>query len=170
MKKTICRILGILILVPLFAGCNDSDDLSDIFIKKWRLTFITENGKGWYPFPGIDSKAYDAYDPIRGDKYFTISFTGLEADNTIKGTFTGNGSANIEGGWDANGKNNSFSSKITSSTIIDRQDPIIQKIIDALNNNTRSYEGDTNNLFINFDYYISRENKITLRLAFTPAR
>lgn len=38
MKKNIYKIVGLLLLLPLFSGCNDSDDVAAIFTgKTWKL-------------------------------------------------------------------------------------------------------------------------------------
>lgn len=34
MKKSIFQIIGLLLLLPLFSGCNDSDDVAAIFYRK----------------------------------------------------------------------------------------------------------------------------------------
>ena len=42
MKRSIFQIVGLLLLLPLFSGCNDSDDVAAIFTgKTWKLTYIT---------------------------------------------------------------------------------------------------------------------------------
>lgn len=168
MKKTIIyRTICLLSLLPLFGGCNDTDDVTAIFTgKTWELTFITENGKWWYPFPDItDPKAYEAYDFIKGNKSFTIIFTGTEKDNVIAGTFTANGSTEFSGTWTADAKSNKFSCDIKNRREIDGNDKIMAKIIDGFSKAT-SYEGDNNNLFIHYPY----NEKINLRLAFHVKR
>ena len=45
MKKNIYKIVGLLLLLPLFSGCNDSDDVAAIFTgKTWKLNYITVDG------------------------------------------------------------------------------------------------------------------------------
>ena len=45
MKKNIYKIVGLLLLLPLFSGCNDSDDAAAIFTgKTWKLNYITVDG------------------------------------------------------------------------------------------------------------------------------
>ena len=40
--RNISKILGLLLLLPLFTGCNDSDDVAAIFTgKTWKLNYIT---------------------------------------------------------------------------------------------------------------------------------
>ena len=47
MKRSIFQIVGLLLLLPLFSGCNDSDDVAAIFTgKTWKLAYITlKDGK-----------------------------------------------------------------------------------------------------------------------------
>lgn len=54
-KRLILKVLGLLLLLPMFSGCNDTDDVAGIFTgKTWKLTYITKaNGHGWYNFPDI---------------------------------------------------------------------------------------------------------------------
>ena len=38
--RNISKILGLLLLLPLFTGCNDSDDVAAIFTgKTWKLNY-----------------------------------------------------------------------------------------------------------------------------------
>ena len=43
MKKRLRpKVLGLLLLLPMFSGCNDTDDVAGIFTgKTWKLTYIT---------------------------------------------------------------------------------------------------------------------------------
>lgn len=41
-KRLILKVLGLLLLLPMFSGCNDTDDVAGIFTgKTWKLTYIT---------------------------------------------------------------------------------------------------------------------------------
>ena len=55
-KRLILKVLGLLLLLPMFSGCNDTDDVAGIFTgKTWKLTYITKaNGHGWYKFADVD--------------------------------------------------------------------------------------------------------------------
>ena len=50
--RNISKILGLLLLLPLFTGCNDSDDVAAIFTgKTWKLNYITvDGGHDMFPF------------------------------------------------------------------------------------------------------------------------
>lgn len=54
-KRLILKVLGLLLLLPMFSGCNDTDDVAGIFTgKTWKLTYITKaNGHGWYKFADV---------------------------------------------------------------------------------------------------------------------
>ena len=42
-KRLILKVLGLLLLLPMFSGCNDTDDVAGIFTgKTWKLTYITK--------------------------------------------------------------------------------------------------------------------------------
>ena len=41
-KRLILKVLGLLLLLPMFSGCNDTDDVAGIFTgKTWKLTYIS---------------------------------------------------------------------------------------------------------------------------------
>lgn len=158
--------MGLLLLLPLFAGCNDSDDLSEIFLRKWKLTYITKaNDHKWYAFPGIDNNNYNEY--IKGEKAFTLTLSGNEADNVIQGTFIGAGSVIASGTWNANGKNQQFGMTVAEGSPTDGKDKIAGKILEGLKS-ANSYKGsDSQNLFL---YYQDATSKETLCLVFAPSR
>lgn len=161
MRKSI--IFALFCMLPLLFGCSNSDDVSDIFVAKtWRLNYISEGGKGttWYSFSDVTSDNYQAYSSR--EKTFTISFNGVQSDDTIQGTFTGSGSLTAGGNWTANGDSGNFTTSGVYGTVEDQTDIIAQKILYGLEH-AKSYTGDTNgNLFIHFDY----EGK-TLLMAFS---
>ncbi|WP_303004171.1 DUF4847 family protein [Bacteroides congonensis] len=166
MKKNIFQIVGLFLLLPLFAGCNDTDDLSEIFIRKWKLTYITKpNEHKWYSFPGIDNSNYDEY--YKGEKSFILTLSGIETDNEIQGTFIGEGSVNAGGTWNANGKNQQFNMTVEGGSPTDSKDKIAGKILEGLKS-VNSYKGsDSKNLFL---YYQDATSKETLCLTFAPSR
>ena len=70
-KRLILKVLGLLLLLPMFSGCNDTDDVAGIFTgKTWKLTYITKaNGHGWYNFPDIADES-NVMEYINGKKIF----------------------------------------------------------------------------------------------------
>ena len=109
-KRLILKVLGLLLLLPMFSGCNDTDDVAGIFTgKTWKLTYITKaNGHGWYNFPDIADES-NVMEYINGKKTFMLVFSGSVEDDIIQGTFTGSGAINTNGTWSAKGgKRNSY--------------------------------------------------------------
>lgn len=74
-KRLILKVLGLLLLLPMFSGCNDTDDVAGIFTgKTWKLTYITKaNGHGWYNFPDIADES-NVMEYINGKKTFMLGF------------------------------------------------------------------------------------------------
>lgn len=117
-KRLILKVLGLLLLLPMFSGCNDTDDVAGIFTgKTWKLTYITKaNGHGWYKFADVDDSNIMEY--ADGKKTFMLVFSGTVEDDIIQGTFTGSGAINANGTWSANGKNQEFGMKVEKGTPI----------------------------------------------------
>lgn len=156
--------LIILLLPFLFSSCNDTDDVQEIFTgRTWRLTYITKkNEHGWYKFPGVNESVYKTYDPITGSRKFIIDFTGNTVDDILTGDFTGNGAVQMNGTFMANGENNVFSTGMKSSSVVNTQDTLGKFIIEGMRG-AYSYEGDTRNLFLYYEY-----NSEVLCLVFAP--
>lgn len=101
MKRSIFQIVGLLLLLPLFSGCNDSDDLQGIFTgKTWKLTYINLKDKGGW-MNGFSEKSIKILN--ENQESYTITFTGTEEDNRIsngavKGRII---TADLTGTWSA---------------------------------------------------------------------
>ena len=163
-KRLIPKVLGLLLLLPMFSGCNDTDDVAGIFTgKTWKLTYITKaNGHGWYNFPDIADES-NVMEYINGKKTFMLVFSGSVEDDIIQGTFTGSGAINTNGTWSANGKNQEFGMKVEKGTPIDSKDRIAEKILEGMRK-ANSYKGsDSRNLYL---YY--QTDKEDLCLVFAP--
>ena len=163
-KRLILKVLGLLLLLPMFSGCNDTDDVAGIFTgKTWKLTYITKaNGHGWYNFPDIADES-NVMEYINGKKTFMLVFSGSVEDDIIQGTFTGSGAINTNGTWSANCKNQEFGMKVEKGTPIDSKDRIAEKILEGMRK-ANSYKGsDSRNLYL---YY--QTDKEDLCLVFAP--
>lgn len=163
-KRLILKVLGLLLLLPMFSGCNDTDDVAGIFTgKTWKLTYITKaNGHGRYNFPDIADES-NVMEYINGKKTFMLVFSGSVEDDIIQGTFTGSGAINTNGTWSANGKNQEFGMKVEKGTPIDSKDRIAEKILEGMRK-ANSYKGsDSRNLYL---YY--QTDKEDLCLVFAP--
>ena len=163
MKRSIFQIVGLLLLLPLFSGCNDSDDLQGIFTgKTWKLTYINLKDKGGW-MNGFSEKSIKILN--ENQESYTITFTGTEEDNRIsngavKGRII---TADLTGTWSANGKNNEFHASVTN---VIENDDLAKEFIKGLNN-ASSYIGDDNGLFL---YYNPAGSQQTYVLAFHVQR
>lgn len=112
-KRLILKVLGLLLLLPMFSGCNDTDDVAGIFTgKTWKLTYITKaNGHGWYKFADVDDSNIMEY--ADGKKTFMLVFSGTVEDGHIYGQRRNQRQRNLEcerqkpGIRDESGKGNS---------------------------------------------------------------
>ncbi len=154
MKKNVFQIMGLLLLLPFLAGCNESDDIAAIFTgKTWRLNYITEDGKHeMFNFWGSDQTAREnSYKELDEKGNYNIVFEGVADGNVISnGQIRGNviKSIALEGKWSANGKNNNFKADVTTGNV--NGDILAKNFIEGLNTAT-SYEGDTNgNLYLKY--------------------
>ena len=163
MKRSIFQIVGLLLLLPLFSGCNDSDDLQGIFTgKTWKLTYINLKDKGGW-MNGFSEKSIKILS--ENQESYTLTFTGTEEDNRIsngavKGKII---TADLTGTWSANGKNNEFHASVTN---VNENDDLAKEFIKGLNN-ASSYIGDDNGLFL---YYNPAGSQQTYVLAFHVQR
>ena len=163
MKRSIFQIVGLLLLLPLFSGCNDSDDLQGIFTgKTWKLTYSNLKDKGGW-MNGFSEKSIKILN--ENQESYTITFTGTEEDNRIsngavKGRII---TADLTGTWSANGKNNEFHASVTN---VNENDDLAKEFIKGLNN-ASSYIGDDNGLFL---YYNPAGSQQTYVLAFHVQR
>ena len=163
MMRSIFQIVGLLLLLPLFSGCNDSDDLQGIFTgKTWKLTYINLKDKGGW-MNGFSEKSIKILN--ENQESYTITFTGTEEDNRIsngavKGRII---TADLTGTWSANGKNNEFHASVTN---VNENDDLAKEFIKGLNN-ASSYIGDDNGLFL---YYNPAGSQQTYVLAFHVQR
>lgn len=164
MKKLfIYKTLWLLLLLPLFSGCNDSDDVQSIFTgKTWRLTYINFKDQAGM-MGGFDEKSMKIFEDNKAA--YTITFTGTEEDNRISGSISGKViTADIKGTWSANGKSNEFHANI--GNVSEPNDALAKKFIEGLSS-ASSYTGDEKNLFI---YYKPSSGQQTYVLAFHVKR
>lgn len=168
--KNLYRILGILLLFPLFSGCNDSDDTTAIFTgKTWKLNFISIDGEyDMYDFWGNNAEAKEkSLTFLRKDGTYTLTFEGLADGDNIEGKVSVTViTSTLQGDWHANGKDNSFSFRATATGNTDNNDKLAKNFLEGLNN-AIEYEGDTNNLYI---LYKPESAQRTFRMFFKPVK
>ena len=153
-KRLILKVLGLLLLLPMFSGCNDTDDVAGIFTgKTWKLTYITKAN---------DNKAREQSMKLLDETgRYVITFNGMEESNIITGTLSGTViTSTFTGSWSANGKDNQFNASIQGGN--ESSDILAKNFIEGLNNAT-SYGGDERNLYL---YYKPSGSQQTLSLVF----
>lgn len=149
MKKNIFQIVGLFLLLPLFAGCNDTDDVAAIFTgKTWKLNYITvDGGHEMFDFWGDKEKERASIKELNENGTYNVIFEGVAEGDVISGKVRGTviTSYSLDGTWSANGKNNNFNASVTGN---DGGDVLAKNFLEGLNAAT-SYEGDTNgNLYL----------------------
>lgn len=163
MKKNIFQIVGLLLLLPLFAGCNDTDDVAAIFTgKTWKLNYITvDDGHEMFDFWGDKIKEEASIKELNKDGTYNVIFEGVAEGDVISGKIRGTviTSYSLDGTWSANGKNNNFNASVTGNNGGDR---LAISFVEGLNNAT-SYEGDNKNLYL---LYKPTGSQQTFRMVF----
>lgn len=160
MKRSIFQIVGLLLLLPLFSGCNDSDDVAAIFTgKTWKLNYITVDG-GHEMFGFWENASIEE---LNKNGTYNIVFDGTVDGDVINGNIKGSviATSTFEGKWNANAKNNSFKATVTTAGSYGN-DRLAKNFIEGLNTAT-SYEGDSNNLYL---LYKPASGKQTFRMVF----
>lgn len=163
-KKMIYKIGWMLLLLPLFAGCNDTDDVAAIFTgKTWKLNYITaDGGHTMFPFWENEIQERQSIEELNKTGSYNVTFTitlteGDLVKGKIEGTLINGGS--LSGTWSANGKNNNFQATVTGAS---GNDFLARNFLEGLNNAT-SYTGDSKNLFI---IYKPKSSEQKMRMAF----
>lgn len=164
-KNTMIYKIGwMLLLLPLFAGCNDTDDVAAIFTgKTWKLNYITvDGGHEMFNFWENETQRKQSIDELNKNGSYNVTFiASLTEGDIVKGKIEGtlvNGGS-LPGTWSANGKNNKFQATVTGTT---GSDMLARNFLEGLNSAT-SYEGDSNNLFL---LYKPKSSDRTFRIAF----
>lgn len=164
MKKNIFQIVGLLLLLPLFSACNDSDDVASIFTgKTWKLNYITVDGQHeMFSFWENKIEENKSIEELNKNGTYNVIFEGVAEGDLISGKIRGTvvASYSLAGTWSANGKNNDFNANITEGN--DGGDKLAKNFIEGLRNAT-SYEGDDKNLYL---LYKPKDSKQTFRMVF----
>lgn len=141
------HIIALLSILPLIGACDQSDDVIAIFAQgQWKLTYIYEdNSKGkdiCVDYWANDKEALNAYEEAhKKTNSYVVTFTGVEIDGEIGGTYSGRASENnISGNWTADGKSNAFS--VSNQNEPTSEDILGRVMIRALKN-AYKYDGDT---------------------------
>lgn len=161
-------LLLLLALLPIVSGCNNEDDVIEIFTKNtWKLSRLTTQNSSARFLPNLwnNDKDYEAsMNNLREGSNFTINFAGTELNGEIMGTtLDGKGiKATFTGTWSVDGKANTLgiALKVSGS----ETDPLAKEFINGLQK-VYKYEGDSNSLTLYF-----KDGEITKVIGFTAQR
>lgn len=163
-KRVLTSLFGAFMLLSLFTGCNNEDDVTAIFLNKtWKMSFIAAEGSTvqYDLWNGDDTSRRKSMEKLSKESNFVLNFDGSAEQGYIKGELTGRGAdSTISGTWNANGESNEFS--ITLSKNPSESDVLGKAFLNGLKNAFR-YVGDENNLYI---YY--KEGQTVKFMAFYP--
>ena len=169
MKRKMIHMLHLLVLAIIattFGGCNNEDDVIEIFTgKTWKMTFIAAEGsnKQFDFWGGNETQRESSMNALAQSGNFTLEFVGTDLNTTTGGTFNGHGILSaVSGSWTANGASNDLA---LSNVKVSRNetDALAKAFVTGLQNAYR-YTGDNQNLYI---YY--KENGNVKFMAFRPA-
>lgn len=136
------NILYILCALPFLWGCNDEDDVNEIFVSgTWYVVnYFTKadwdkrNGEPVYkPITG------EGQDALKVIQLFTLTFSD---DGTYKGTMQ---NANFDGTWSADGKDRSL--RLTVKGSPNTSSRFNKELIETLKE-VAYYQGDSNVLML----------------------
>ncbi len=160
------RLLTLLVVATSFIGCNNEDDVIEIFTgNTWKMTYIAAEGSHrQFDFWGGDESAREtSMDELAKEGNFTLTFVGTDLSETTGGEFSGRGiQSSVSGEWSANGETHDLSLG-NVKTSRNETDALGRAFITGLNNAYR-YGGDNQNLYI---YY--KDNNTVKFMAFRPA-
>lgn len=156
MIRNIGYLLLLLTLLPVVSGCNNEDDVIEIFTKNtWKLSRLTTKDSSEQFLPNLwnNEKDFNAsmYDLTQGNQgnNFTINFTGTELNGEIMGTnVDGRGiKSTFTGTWTVKKKKElRIYLKVNGS----ETDPLAREFISGLQT-VYEYDGDSNSLTLYFD-------------------
>ena len=154
--KKIFSILSILLLVTAFSSCNDTDDLTSIFIKSdKKLTTLWQTPHNKPKEIDLWNKDEDAYNKSQElkkiDENFSLSFDGTEDNEKISGTLKGKAvKMQITGTWSADGKSNRMSIKLDHGIDYNKESDILAKEFIKALTSVYKYSGDKNTISLYF--------------------
>lgn len=156
------KLFALLAAILLLAGCNNEDDVLEIFTgKTWKLTRITTEGSSNRFLPGLwdnENSYNNSIEKLNIENNYVLVFYGNpQSSEYIASTFNANGiNATITNGtWKADGasKNLTLNGKISGT----ESDPLAKEFMKALLL-VYKYEGDNRTLTLY--YKDGNSNKI----------
>lgn len=136
------HILYILCAIPFLWGCNDEDDINEIFASgPWYVVnYFTKadwNKRNGEPVYKLDTS--EGQETLKVVQRFTLTFSD---DGTFQGTMQ---SATFEGNWSADGKDRSIRLMVKGTPNISSR--LNKELIETLKN-VVYYQGDSNVLML----------------------
>ena len=151
MKEKLTYLL-LLLLLPLLGGCDEEDDVLEIFTgKTWKLTYIALEGQHqMFDFWNDDAAAKRSMELLEQGSTFTIEFNGGETADYVGGEFEALAvNRSITGNWAANGASRDL--RMTDlHTAGNDTDLLARAFLTGLENAIR-YSGDSQNLYIYYE-------------------
>ena len=136
------HILYILCAIPFLWGCNDEDDINEIFASgPWYVVnYFTKadwNKRNGEPVYKLDTS--EGQETLKVVQRFTLTFSD---DGTFQGTMQ---SATFEGNWSADGKDRSIHLTVKGAPNISSR--LNKELLETLKN-VVYYQGDSNVLML----------------------
>lgn len=136
------NIICILCTLPFLWGCNEEDDIHEIFASgPWYVVnYFTKadwNKRNGEPVYKLDTS--EGQEALKVVQLFTLTFSD---DGTFKGTMQ---NATFEGTWSADGKDRSFHLFIKGSPNTSSR---LNKVLIETLKNAAYYQGDSNVLML----------------------
>ena len=144
------KLFALLAVILLLAGCNNEDDVMEIFTgKTWKLTRLTTEGSSNRFLAGLwdnENSYNNSIEKLNSSGNYILNFYGdSQSDGLITPTFNANGiNAKITNGtWKADGisKDLTLSGKVTGT----ESDPLAKEFMKGLPL-IYKYEGDNRTL------------------------
>lgn len=153
MNKKLTYLL-LLLLLPLLGGCDEEDDVIQIFTgKTWKLTYISLEGQHeWFNFWNNDQNAAERSSQLLAQgATFTIEFFGSETGQNTNGEFEARAvNQSFTGYWTANGSSRELRLTNIRSTGSSDTDILARAFSTGLQNAIR-YSGDSQYLYIYYE-------------------
>ena len=156
--KTRLTYLLLLLLLPLLGGCDEEDDVLEIFRgngqqpKTWKLTYIALEGQHqMFDFWNEDTNAARrSMQLLEQGSTFIIKFGAAVTTNYVGGWFKAQAvNRSVTGNWAANGASREL--RLTDlHTSGNDTDPLARAFLTGLENTVR-YSGDSQNLYIYYE-------------------
>lgn len=165
-RNSFCLLFA-LSLLPLLSGCNNEDDVTEVFTgKTWKLSRLTDKGSSAPFHSGIWSNNKEMEESLsklnKETSYLTLEFEGEELEGELIGTKVSGQSvkASFSGTWNADSKSRALTLnlKVTGT----ETDPLGKAFINGLQN-VFKYEGDIHSLTLYF-----KDGGVTRVIGLTP--